>query len=62
MIVYEKFANDQSLPLFKKFVTQDIEPKERMINLVLLVSTPEGWYEIQFSKWSRLEEPPVIQT
>ena len=61
MFVYEKFDNDQSLPLFRKFVTQDIEPKKKLVNLVLLVSTPEDWYEIQFGKWSRLERPPIVQ-
>ena len=61
MFVYEKFDNDQSLPLFRKFVTQDIEPKTKLVNLVLLVSTSDGWYEIQFGKWARLERPPTVQ-
>ena len=37
MVVYEKVVNTQALPLFRKIVTQDVEPKERLVNIVFLI-------------------------
>lgn len=62
MVVYEKVKTSSSLPLYKKIVTQDIEPKECLVNIVLLVPCLEGHYELQFDKMSLLTKHPEIRT